>query len=209
VYKEACIAASLTVGSLALAACMGPTTRQCGVFNHPAADIWLPYEESDNLVFAGLNAGGVSYSVTSIVLNEPFEARSRGAENASEVGCNLSATYEFESLDGVHVLVARLTQKELPSIELAEQRLILSVDVFPGNSENGIGFVGFDLPTQPNVIDLSDDQFTAMSEDRIEILGETFENVLIGTANPEYLDAVLMLGKLYCSDNRWKAVWSV
>jgi len=57
---------------------------------------------------------------------------------------------------------------------LAEQSWLLSVDVIPDGSETGIVFVGFDLPTEPNVIDFSDDKFTTMSEDRIEILGESF-----------------------------------
>jgi len=202
VLKEAWIVASLTIGSLVLSACVGPTTRQCGVFNHPLADIWLPYEESDTLTFAGLNAGGVSYSVASSVLNEPFENSSRGAENASEVRCILSATYQIESLDGVHVLEIELTQIDFPAVELAEQPLDLTIDLMPDGSENRIDFGGFRLPTPSNDTDFSDDQFTAMSEDRIEILGETFENVLIGTASPEYLDTVYEAGQLYCSDNR-------
>ena len=164
---------TLTAALLATGgACRPEASRDCGVFDHPLAQTWLPYREGDRLVFGGPNAGGIGYVVTERTLNEPFVQFSETTSDSADVGCPLTADYLLEATDDTHGLLFRLLQNE--TVELSAGEESLSVRVFYRRSLDSSERSAFAAGLRPFERGSETERYRATPSEDLSILGQRF-----------------------------------
>ena len=111
------------------------STRDCSgvAFDHPAADLWAPYDRGDRIDFAGPNASA-GYTVVDVDLPVPEDTAERGSVPSDEIGCAVLKTYTFRSDDGAHEFSLEFNQSSFVNTPLKEQLLSLAILTAPSRT---------------------------------------------------------------------------
>lgn len=108
----------------AIAGCDPSTLRQCGVFDHPDAELWQPLAAGAMTMFMSESGATLSFTASERILNEPFTGSDTGYDT-NRVRCQLTSTQELVASDSSLSLRNILTQTELVTVDSGDEALII------------------------------------------------------------------------------------
>ena len=165
----------LTVAGLLLAACENNTTRQCPAFNHPLASEWQPRGLGETYVYSDADGNASSYTVDSIVNNEPFEESGRGTER--DVTCTLTSEQVLRSEATDEVFRFTFTQFDTANAPPAAQNLELDiVQEQPAGTQVSQRY--FFTPSNPQIENIDNFVRVRTFVESLEIAGTQYTNLI-------------------------------